>query len=313
MRITNILKKISIPTIIFTLITLYLIFGTINSLRRDYNQDLSLFPLFFHILILSIVIGLFLVSLFILAKRWDVLRDSKIITRIKTFVHKVNDTLFEVKKIKVILSIVIIIGIIYGFNYLRAFIHEFGHAFFLVLSGGAYNRFEIQLYYGGGVTYFSSFYLVSSMPLINIILIYLGGILGEIIFGSVLLIYIYFIRNKRTKFDHFISTIILIVFFLQNLAYFSFTPFFGISSDASILIEYYNVPLPLIFFTFFPIFIIMTFIYLKIFYTLYKTGLKPQKGFIIVYFIGLILNMIIFHTIVKTLVEVMNIPPAIFR
>lgn len=266
----------------------------INTLQRDYNGDLSKFPLINYGMYFIIVNLVFLSLSFLLLMKLDSFKENRFIRGAQNFFYKTKDNIFMYEKMNdKILSIFLLFCLFYLIGFLNLYIHEFGHAMANILVGTYYNEIRIPLYLqgwtaGGGIPADKLFILKRTIIL-------LGGLITECIFALFLLIFILHKKNK-SNFTWLLAIAISMLFLNRVALYFTFPQLVNIRSDSLALVNIGYDPW-IIFFIFFP-FLIMTFVLtLKLISKFYKTSLKNNKKFLIIYFISLTSYIVVLNVL----------------
>lgn len=259
-------------------------FNLINTFRRDYNGEFSIFPLSNYIAYLIIVNVVFLLFSFLLLLKLDAFKENRFILGVQSFFYKLKDNIFLLEKTtEKLLSIFLLICLFYIVGFLNLYIHEFGHAMADILVGTYYIEIRINIFLQG----WTSGYLLGSdtFLLLKATIISLAGLITECIFALFSLIII--LRKKEKNNFTWLLSIVISMLFLNRVAlYFTFPQLLNISSDVLSLVNIGCDPW-ILFFIFFP-FLIMTFaLTFKLMSRFYKTSLKSNKKFLSVYFLSL--------------------------
>ncbi len=271
---------------------IYVSLNIINIFRRDYNGDFSIFPLnncltyviFFNIVFLSVSI--------LLIMRLDSFKENQSIIDVHSFFFKIKENIFKLDKTTdKLISIFLLFCLFYIVGFLNLYIHEFGHAMADILVGTYYGEIRINFFLQG----WASGNLMGDDPflLLKATIISLGGLIAESLFASILLLII--LRKKEKNSFTWLLSIVISMLFLNRVAlYFTFPQFLNISSDVLSLVNIGFNPWTL-FFIFFP-FLIMTFVLtLKLILRFYKTSLKSNNKFLVIYFLSLTTYIVVLN------------------
>ncbi|MFX0043469.1 MAG: M50 family metallopeptidase [Candidatus Hodarchaeota archaeon] len=288
---------------IICVFNLNIAFNIINTFRRDYNGDISLFPLINYIAYLIIVNAVFISLSFFLLIKLEAFKENSFIRSVQTFFYKARDNIFIYdKNTDILLSIFLLFCLFYIVGFLNLYIHEFGHAMADIFVGTYYQEIRINIYLqgwtsGGGIPADKLFY-----PKRTVIL--LGGLIIECIFALFLLIII--LRKKvKSNFTWLLSIAISMLFLNRVALYFTFPQLVNIRSDSLALVNIGYDPW-ILFFIFFP-FLIITFIFtFKLISRFYKTSVKNNKKFLCVYFLGLTTYIVVLN--ILKLIDKSGIP-----
>ena len=224
----------------------------------------------------------------------DTFRENRFIHGIQTFFYKAKDNIFIFEKnTDKLLSIFLLFCLFYVVGFLNLYIHEFGHAMADIFVGTYYQEIRINIYLqgwasGGGIPADGFFYHKLTVVL-------LGGLITECLFALFSLIII--LRKKdKSNFMWLLSIVISMLFLNRVALYFTFPQLVNISSDSLALVSIGYDPW-ILFFIFFPL-LIMTFaLTLKLMSRFYKTSLKSNKKFLIIYFLSLTTYIVVLNVL----------------
>ncbi|MFX1494367.1 MAG: M50 family metallopeptidase, partial [Promethearchaeota archaeon] len=209
---------------IICVFNIYISFNIINTFRRDYNGDLSIFPLLNYILYIIILNVVFILVSFLLLMKLSALEENRFIISVQSFFYKLKKNIFMLEKTTdKLLSIFLLFCLFYIVGFLNLFIHEFGHAMADVLVGTYYKEIRINLYLQG----WASGYLLGSdkFLLLKANIISLGGLVAECLFASISL-FIILRKKEKTGFAWLLSIVISMLFLNRVALYFTFPQFF---------------------------------------------------------------------------------------
>ncbi len=279
---------------ILCVFNIYISFNLINIFRRDYNGDLSIFPLSNYIAYIIIINAVFLsVSLLILMKL-DAVKENRFIISVQSFFCKLKKKIFILKETTdILISILLLFCLLYLVGFLNNYIHEFGHAMADVLVGTYYIEIRIHLFLQG----WASGYLLGSDEFLYLKanIISFGGLVAECLFASISL-FIILRKKDKSGFTWLLSIVISMLFLNRVALYFTFPQFLNINSDVLSLVNTGWDPW-ILFFIFFP-FLIVTFVLtLKLMSRFYKTSLGSKKKFLIIYFLSLTIYIVILNVL----------------
>ncbi|MFW9970695.1 MAG: M50 family metallopeptidase [Candidatus Odinarchaeota archaeon] len=269
-----------------------IILNIINTFRRDFNADLSIFPLTTYVSYLIITNIVFLSSSLILLVKLDTFKQNRFIYGIQSFFYKIKDKLFKFEKITdKILSVFLLVCLFYIIGFLNLYVHEFGHAIADILVGGYYREIRINLYLqgwtsGGGLP-------TDIFTPLRSTVISLGGLIVESIF-AVFSLLIILRKKEKSSFTWLLAIGFSILFLNRVMLYFTFPVLLNISSDVLSLANMGFDPW-ILFFIFLP-FLIITFAFTFILIArLYKTSLHRNRTFIYILFLGLTTYIVILN------------------
>ncbi|MFX1297890.1 MAG: hypothetical protein ACFFD2_23965, partial [Promethearchaeota archaeon] len=113
---------------IICVFNIYISFNLINIFRRDYNRNLSIFPLGSYIAYLIVINAIFLSFSFLILLKFDTIKENRFINSIKSFFCKLKEKMFILKETTdIIISILLLFCLLYLVGFLNNYIHEFGH------------------------------------------------------------------------------------------------------------------------------------------------------------------------------------------
>ena len=273
---------------------IYVSLNIINIFRRDYNGDFSIFPLNSCLMYLIFANIVFLSVSLLLIMRLDSFKENQSIIEFHSFFFKIKENLFKLDKTTdKLISIFLLFCLFYIVGFLNLYIHEFGHAMADILVGTYYREIRINIFLQG----WASGNLMGDDPflLLKATIISLGGLILECVFASISLVII--LRKKEKNSFTWLLSIAISMLFLNRVAlYFTFPQFLNISSDVLSLVNIGCNPWTL-FFIFFP-FLIMTFaLTLKLILRFYKTSLKSNKKFLVIYFLSLTAYIVVLNVL----------------
>ncbi|MGB5911386.1 MAG: M50 family metallopeptidase [Promethearchaeia archaeon] len=279
---------------IICVFNIYVSFNLINIFRRDYNGDLSIFPLSNYIAYLIIANLVFLSFSLLFLVKLDAFKENRFIIKVQSFFYKIKNNIFVLEKITdKLLSIFLLFCLFCVVGFLNLYIHEFGHAIADILVGTYYQEIRIPIYLqgwasGGGIPADEFFDF-------KLTVILLGGLITECIFALFSLIII--LRKKDKGNFTWILSIVISMLFLNRVAlYFTFPQLVNIRSDSLALVSIGYDPW-ILFFIFFP-FLILTFVLtFKLMSRFYKTSLKRNKKFLSIYFLSLIIYIVVLNVL----------------
>lgn len=259
-------------------------FNLINTFRRDYNGDFSIFPLSHCIVYLIIVNVVFLSFSLLLLMKLDAFKENRFIHGVQSFFYKVKDniSMFE-KSTDKLISIFLLFCLFYIVGFLNLYIHEFGHAMADILVGAYYRETRINIYLQGWTS--GGGWPGVEFTLLRSTITSLGGLITESIFALFSLIIILGKKEKK-NFTWLLSIVISMLFLNRVALYFTFPQLVNIRSDVLALANIGFDPW-MLFFIFFPFLIITFALTFKLMSRFYKTSLKSNKKFLIIYFLGL--------------------------
>ena len=279
---------------IICVFNIYVSFNLINIFRRDYNRDLSIFPLGSYIAYVIIINAIFLSFSFLILMKFDTVKENRFINSIKSFFCKLKKNLFILNETTdICISILLLFCLLYLVGFLNNYIHEFGHAMADVLVGTYYIEIRIHLFLQG----WASGYLLGSDEFLYLKanIISFGGLVAECLFASISL-FIILRKKEKSGFTWLLSIVISMLFLNRVALYFTFPQFFNIRSDVLSLVNTGWDPW-ILFFMFFP-FLIMTFVLtLKLMSRFYKTSLRSKKKFLMIYFLSLTIYIVVLNVL----------------
>jgi len=272
---------------------IYAIFNLINSFRRDYNRNLSFFPLNQSIYYLLLTNPIFTVVALLLIKYLDEFKENRIVQKVRAFFTIARDNIFKIeKKTDIIISLFLLFCVFYIVGFLSLFIHEFGHAMIALLFDGYYDHIFMNIYLQGGS--FSVVDIQPSNPLFFVqhTMHLLGGLITESAFALVSLI-ILLKKKEKNKFGWLLSIAIIMLFFDRVALYFTFPQLVNFSSDVLSMVNRFNYDPWVLFFIFLPFLLLAFYFTYRIISKFYKITLNRDKKFIGVYFLGLTVYIVI--------------------
>ncbi|MFX0020578.1 MAG: hypothetical protein ACFFAK_00870 [Promethearchaeota archaeon] len=279
---------------ILCVFNIYISFNLINIFRRDYNGDLSIFPLSNYIAYIIIINAVFLsVSLLVLMKL-DAVKENRFIISVQSFFCKLKKNIFMLEKATdKLLSILLLLCLLFIVGFLSIYIHEFGHAMADVLVGTYYKEIRIYSFFQG----WAAGHLLGTdvFLLLKANIISFGGLVAESLFASISLLFI-LQKKEKNSFTWLLSIVISMLFLNRVLLYFTFPQFFNINSDVLSLVNSGWDPW-IVFFIFFPFLIVTLVLTLKLISGFYKTSLGSKKKFLIIYFFSLIIYIVILNVL----------------
>ncbi len=279
---------------ILCVFNIYISFNLINIFRRDYNGDLSIFPLSNYIAYIIIINAVFLSFSLLLLMKLDAVKQNRFIISAQSFFCKLKKSIFMLEKTTdKLLSIFLLFCLFYVVGFINLYIHEFGHAMADVLVGTYYEEIRIYLFLQG----WAAGHLLGSdeFLLLKSNIISFGGLVAECLFASISL-FIILRKKEKNSFTWLLSIVISMLFLNRVALYFTFPQFLNINSDVLSLVNTGWDPW-MLFFIFFP-FLIMTFaLTLKLISRLYKTSLKSNKKFLIIYFLSLTTYIVVLNVL----------------
>ncbi len=220
---------------IICVFNIYISFNLINIFRRDYNGDLSIFPLSNYTAYLIIVNVVFLSFSLLLLMKLDVFKENRFIIGAQSFFCKLKRSIFMLEKTTdKLLSIFLLFWLFYIVGFLNVYIHEFGHAMADVLVGTYYKEIRIYIFLQG----WASGHLLGSdeFLLFKANIISFGGLVAECLFASFSL-FIILRKKEKNGFTWLLSIVISMLFLNRVLLYFTFPQFFNIRSDVLSLVN----------------------------------------------------------------------------
>jgi parallel beta-helix repeat protein len=272
---------------------IYAIFSLINSIRRDYNRNLSLFPLNQYVWYLLLSNAIFTVVALLLIKYLDEFKENRIVQKVRSFFNIARDNIFKIeKKTDIIMSLLLLFCVFYLVNFLGVFIHEFGHAMIAILFDGYYHHIFINIYMQGGAA--DIIVMQPSDPLFFVqrTTHILGGLIAESAFALVSLI-ILLKKKEKNKFGWLLSIAIMMLFFDRVALYFTFPQLVNISSDVLSMVNILNYNPWVLFFIFLPFLLVAFYFTYRIMSKFYEITLNRDRRFIGVYFLGLTIYIVI--------------------
>ena len=96
-------------------------------------------------------------------------------------------------------------SLIFGISYFHTLWHEFSHAISMVLNGGFFDRIELD-FYSMGLTHWG---VGSSFNLIQLGIVYVSGLIGEIVLGIFLIFLLRFKLKDKNKLNDLLVIIII--------------------------------------------------------------------------------------------------------
>jgi len=277
---------------VLSMFNIYVIFNLVNIIRRDFNGNFSIFPLGSYLTYIITIDIVFLLFSFLVLLKFDLFRKNLFITRIQSFFYKFKKNIFKLDKFSnVLLSIFLLFCLFYVVGFLNLYIHEFGHAMAFILVGTYYKEIRIPFFFQG----WASGYLTGGDPFLNLksIIVSFGGLVSECIFAVIILI-IFLWKKEKNNFTWLISIIVSMLFLNRVMLYFTFPQLLNIRSDVLSLV-YAGFDPWAIFFSFLPFLIISFLLTFKLISRLYKTSLKNNKKFVLIYFLSLIIYIVILN------------------
>ncbi|MFX1551520.1 MAG: M50 family metallopeptidase [Promethearchaeota archaeon] len=275
-------------------LNLNIVLNIINTFRRDFSGDLTIFPFGNYTAYYVITNLIFLTSSSLLIIKLDVFKDNRFINGIQSFFYKIRDNLFKLEKFTdKLLSIFILFCLFYMVGFISLYIHEFGHGMTDIFVGGYYGEIRINIYLqgwasGGGLPSDAYTFLRSTI-------ISLGGLIAESIFTLFALLII-FSKKEKSNFTWLLSIVISMLFLNRVALYFTFPVLLNISSDVLSLANMGFDPI-MLFFLFFPFLIITFFLTFKLIFRLYKPSLKRNIKIIYILFLGLTMYIIVLNVL----------------
>ena len=272
---------------------IYAVFSLINTFRRDYNRNLSFFPLNQSISYLLLTNAIFTVVALLLIKYLDEFKENRIVQKVRSFFNRARDSIFKIeKRTDIILSLLLLFCVFYVVNFLSLFIHEFGHAMTTILFDGYYDHIFINIYLQGG-----TFSVVVAQPsdmlfFIKHTMVSLGGLIAESAFALVSLI-ILLKKKEKNKFGWFLSIAIIMLFLDRVALYFTFPQLVNFSSDVLSMVNVLNYDPWVLFFIFLPFLLVAFYFTYRITSKFYEISLNRDRRFIGVYFLGLAIYIVI--------------------
>ncbi len=272
---------------------IYAIFNLINSFRRDYNRNLSFFPLNQYVWYLLLTNVIFTVVVLLLIKYLYEFKENRIVQKVRSFFYVVRDNIFKIeKKIDIILSLLLLFCVFYIVGFLCLFIHEFGHVMITILFDGYYDHIFINIYFQGGAVRFIDLQPSDPLFFVQYTVSLLGGLITESAFALVSLI-ILLKKKEKNKFGWLLSNAIIMLFFDRVALYFTFPQLVNITSDALSIVNILHYDPWVHFFIFLPFLLLAFYFTYRIISKFYKTTLNRDKRFIGVYFLGLTMYIVI--------------------
>ena len=272
-----------------------IIFNIINVFRRNYDSVFFIFPLTNYISYLLVINVVFISISIILLLKLDAFKENRIILNFQNCLYKIKDNIFIFEKLTdKVISIFLLFCLFYVVGFLNLYIHEFGHAMADVIFGTYYKEIRINLYLqgwtaGGGILATDEFHILKVSGIL------LGGLIAESLFALFALI-IVLKKKERNNFTLLLSIVISMLFLNRVALYFTFPQLVNIRSDVLGLVSLGYDPWAL-FYIFFPFLIITFTLTYKLIYRLYKTSLKNNKEFLIIYFLSLTIYIIVLNVI----------------
>ena len=272
---------------------IYAIFSLINSFRRDYNRNLSFFPLNQSISYLLLTNAIFTVVALLLIKYLDEFKENRIVQKVRSFFNRARDSIFKIeKRTDIMLSLLLLFCVFYIVGFLSVFIHEFGHAMITILFDGYYDHIFINVYMQGG-----TYSVIVAQPsdalfFIQRTMVSLGGLIAESAFAVVSLI-ILLKKKEKNKFGWFLSIAIIMLFLDRVALYFTFPQLVNFSSDVLSMVNVLNYDPWVLFFIFLPFLLVAFYFTYRITSKFYEISLNRDRRFIGVYFLGLTMYIVI--------------------
>ncbi len=272
---------------------IYAIFSLINSFRRDYNRNLSFFPLNQSISYLLLTNVIFTVIALLLLKYLDEFKKNRIVQKVRGFFTIARDNIFKIeKKTDIIISLLLLFCVFYVVGFLGVFIHEFGHAMIAILFDGYYDHIIINVYLQGG-----AFSVIVTQPgdalfFVQYTVLLLGGLITESAFAFVSLI-ILLKKKEKNKFGWFLSIAIMMLFFDRVALYFTFPQLVNFPSDTLSMVNVLNYDPWVLFFIFLPFLLVTFYFTYRMMSKFYEISLNRDRRFIGVYFLGLAIYIVI--------------------
>jgi len=224
----------------------------------------------------------------------DAVKENRFIISAKSFFCKLKKSLFILEKATdKLLSIFLLFCLFYVVGFINLYIHEFGHAMADVLVGTYYREIRINIFLQG----WASGHLMGDdeFLLLKATIISFGGLIAECVFASISL-FIILRKKEKNSFTWLLSIVISMLFLNRVALYFTFPQFLNINSDVLSLVNTGCDPW-ILFFIFFP-FLIMTFaLTLRLMSRFYKTSLKSNKKFLIIYFLSLTTYIVVLNVL----------------
>jgi parallel beta-helix repeat protein len=272
---------------------IYAIFSLINSFRRDYNRNLSFFPLNQSIYYLLLTNVIFTVVALLLIKYLDEFKENWIIQKVQAFFNIAKDNIFKIeKRTDIILSLLLLFCLFYIVGFLSLFIHEFGHAMIAILFDGYYHHIFINIYLQGGAADVIVIQPSDELFFIKHTMHLLGGLIAESAFALVSII-ILLKKKEKNKFGWLLSIAIIMLFLDRVALYFTFPQLFNISSDTLSMVNILNYDPWVLFFIFLPFLLVTFYFTYRMMSEFYEITLNRDKRFIGVYFLGLTIYIVI--------------------
>ena len=272
---------------------IYAIFSLINSFRRDYNRNLSFFPLNQYVSYLLLTNAIFIVVALLLIKYLGEFKENRIVQKVQAFFNVARDNIFKIeKKTDIMVSLLLLFFMFYIVGFLCLFIHEFGHSMIAILFDGYYHSFFINIYLQGGA--YTGMVIQPSDPLFFVqhTVLLLGGLITESAFAFVSLL-ILLKKKEKNKFSWLLSIAIMMLFFDRVALYFTFPQLVNFSSDVLAMVNRLNYDPWALFFIFLPFLLVAFYFTYRIISKFYETSLNRDKRFIGVYFLGLTIYIVI--------------------
>ena len=272
---------------------IYAIFSLINSFRRDYNRNLSFFPLNQSIYYLLLTNVIFTVVALLLIKYLDEFKENRIVQKVQAFFNIAKDNIFKIeKRTDIILSLLLLFCLFYIVGFLSLFIHEFGHAMIAILFDGYYDHIIINVYLQGGAAGVIDTQPGDELFFIKHTMYLLGGLIAESAFALVSII-ILLKKKEKNKFSWLLSIAIIMLFFDRVALYFTFPQLVNISSDSLSIVKTLNCDPWVLFFIFLPFLLVTFYFTYRMMSKFYEITLNRDKRFIGVYFLGLTIYIVI--------------------
>ena len=262
----------------------YAILSIINSFRRDYNYDITNFPLFSSLLYFIFYNAVLLTIIVVITLNFKLFNENQLVRKIRAILRKISSIFFNPETmLQKILSFILLLFFFYILAFLSTLIHEFGHGIAKIICGGYYDKININLFLGGAAYTVGGSYTTQCS-----ILTFLAGLLAEIIFGLILLIILISMKT-RNKFRKFSILNVLTAFLINGIGYFTIYSLLDTHSDARTLANILNIHPIAIFLITLPFLIGIISYSLFNLWKFYKNFFKPNKFFPCIYFICIII------------------------
>ncbi len=277
-------RTIVILSCVFFVFNFHSIFSIINTLRRDYGNNLSSFPFINIVLYFIIFNGIFLLySIWFLIK-FNMLRQTIFINKIRHLLYSLSNIIFKIDKRRHrLFSLIIIFLFLYIIGFIGLYTHEFGHAIVNIIFGNYFEKIQLTLDLQG-LTYIEGSFQLNTLQKT---FAYLGGFISETILASIILI-ILLAKKEKSKFSWFLSISISMLLLNRLALYFTLPQLLNIPSDTLAMVINLKYDPWILFLIFLPYLIISFEVTFQLILKFYRKELWEKHDFLFIFIVGLI-------------------------